>query len=157
MASELRCGLFTVGFRIGFWQNPVLPFLVFWKMPGKPAKKQGFFVPAEPLKSLEKKGKKLKKNKEFLAREKTRNSKKTKEGEGTDFFFCGFLFSGRRIFSRILSPEFFVFFCGKKCSEKSSKIYTTKITDTYQQVLDSKRGEKTPTPTLQPEGRLCPC
>ena len=62
--------------------NPVLPFLVFffWKWKGKPPKKQGFFIPAEPLKSLEKKGKTLKKkNKEFLAGEKNKEFPKNKE------------------------------------------------------------------------------
>ena len=66
---------------------PVLPFLVFFflKKARKPPKKQGFFIPAEPLKSLEKKGKNAqKKNKEFLEKEgiKDRNSKTTKEGQG---------------------------------------------------------------------------
>ena len=40
---------------------PVLPFLVFLENCRKTPKKQGFFIPAEPLKSLEKKGKTLKK------------------------------------------------------------------------------------------------
>ena len=59
------------------------PSLFFWKKARKTTKKQGFFKPAEPLKSLEKKGKTL---------EKTRNSspakkqgipkKQGKEGQG---------------------------------------------------------------------------
>ena len=53
--------------------HPVLPFLVFLEK-GKEdlPKKQGMFIPTEPLKSMEKKGKTLKK-KEFLAGKKTRN------------------------------------------------------------------------------------
>ena len=38
-----------------------------------------FFIPSEPLKPLEKKGKTLKKNKEFLAGEKDKEFKKNKE------------------------------------------------------------------------------
>ena len=53
--------------------------LFFWKWKGKPPKKQGFFIPTEPLKSLEKKGKTLKKNKEFLARRKNKEFQKNKE------------------------------------------------------------------------------
>ena len=41
--------------------------------------------------------------------------------------FCGFLFLGRRIFSRILSPDFFASFCEKKCPEKSSRKIPGKI------------------------------
>ena len=41
-------------------------------------------------------------------------------------FFRGFLFLGRRIFSRILSPDF-SHFCGKKCPEKSSRKIPGKI------------------------------
>ena len=45
-----------------------------------PSKKRGFFIPAEPSKSLEKKkGKRPPQKKEFLAREKTRNSQRKKE------------------------------------------------------------------------------
>ena len=59
---------------------PVLPFLVFLeKGRENPPKKQGFFIPTEPLKSLEKKGKTLKKNKEFLARRKNKEFQKNKE------------------------------------------------------------------------------
>ena len=38
---------------------PTLSFvsLIFQENAGKPTKKQGFFIPTEPLKSLEKKGK----------------------------------------------------------------------------------------------------
>ena len=59
--------------------NPVLPFLVFLEK-GKPSKKQGFFIPTEPLKSLEKKGKTLKKTRKSSQGKKTRNSKKTRKG-----------------------------------------------------------------------------
>ena len=41
--------------------------------------------------------------------------------------FCGFLFLGRRIFSRIFSPDFFSSFCWKKCPEKSSRKIPGKI------------------------------
>ena len=59
---------------------PILPFLVFcWKKHEKPPKKQGFFIPTEPLKSLEKKGKTLEKTRNSSQGKKTRNSKKTKE------------------------------------------------------------------------------
>ena len=63
-------------------QNPVLPFLVFFKEKGRenpPPKKQGFFIPTEPLKSLEKKGKNAQKNKELLARRKNREFQTNKE------------------------------------------------------------------------------
>ena len=43
-------------------------------------------------------------------------------------FFRGFLFLGRRIFSRIFSPDFFSsFLWGKKCPEKSSRKIPAKI------------------------------
>ena len=58
--------------------------LFFEKRQGKPPKKQGLFNPAEPLKSLEKKGKKnARKNKEFLASEKNKEFQKNKEGQGS--------------------------------------------------------------------------
>ena len=59
---------------------PSFPWF-FGKRRGKPPKKQGFFIPAEPLKSLEKKGKTLKKKKGLpcTRKKKTRNSKKNKE------------------------------------------------------------------------------
>ena len=47
-------------------------------MARKTTKKQGFFF-TEPLKSLEKKGKTLKKNKEFLAGPKNKEFQKNKE------------------------------------------------------------------------------
>ena len=53
--------------------------LFFWKQ-GKPPKKQGFFIPTEPLKSLEKKGKTLKKTRNSSQGEKTRNPQKTRKG-----------------------------------------------------------------------------
>ena len=52
----------------------------FGKWQGTPPKKQGFFIPTEPLKSLEKKGKTLKKTRNSLRGQKTRNSKKTRKG-----------------------------------------------------------------------------
>ena len=68
------------------WVNsPVLPFLVFWKTAGKTTKKkQGFFIPAEPLKSLEKKGETLKKTKNSSQRTKTRNFSQKKNKERKD-------------------------------------------------------------------------
>ena len=72
------------------WENrhfPVLPFLVFFgKWQGKPPKKQGFFIPTEPLKSLERREKHSnKKTRNSLQGQKTRNSKKQgKEGQGLD-------------------------------------------------------------------------
>ena len=66
---------------------PVLPFLVFFgRRHGKPPKKQGFFIPTQSLKSLEKKGKTLEKNKQFLAEEKKKQGipkKQGKEGLGS--------------------------------------------------------------------------
>ena len=59
--------------------------LFFWgKRHGKPPKKQGFSIPTEPLKSLEKKGKTVEKHNKFLAGKKTRNSKKNKERKDRD-------------------------------------------------------------------------
>ena len=63
-----------------------LSFLFFGKRQGNPQKKQGFLIPTEPLKSLEKKGKTLKKKQGIPRKEKkTRNSKKKqgKEGQGS--------------------------------------------------------------------------
>ena len=71
-------------------QIPVLPFLVFFFFAKKnnqgksPKKKQGFFIPTEPLKSLERKGKTLKKTRNSLIPKKTRNSKKNKERKDMD-------------------------------------------------------------------------
>ena len=53
-------------------------FLGKWQ--GKPPKKQGFFIPAEPLKTLEKKGKTLKKTRNSLQGKKARKSKKARKG-----------------------------------------------------------------------------
>ena len=59
---------------------PDLLFLVFfWKWQGKPPKKQGFFIVAEPLKSLGKKGKTRKKARNSLERKKARKSKKARK------------------------------------------------------------------------------
>ena len=49
---------------------------------------------------------------------------------GSDFGrtdFSRILFLGHRIFSRILSPDFFSSFCGEKCPEKSSRKIPGKI------------------------------
>ena len=46
----------------------------------KPPKKQGFFIPTEPLKSLEKKGKTLEETRKTSQGEKTRKFKKTRKG-----------------------------------------------------------------------------
>ena len=57
-------------------KKPVLPFLVFfWKTARKTTKKQGFSIPTEPLKSLEKKGKTLRKTQRIP-------KKQGKEGQG---------------------------------------------------------------------------
>ena len=50
------------------------------KRQGKPPKKQGFYIPTEPLKSLGKKGKTLKKTRKSSQEEKTRKSQKTRKG-----------------------------------------------------------------------------
>ena len=57
---------------------------------GKPQKKQGYFIPTEPLKSLEKKGKNAQKNKEFLAGRKKQGipKKQGKEGQGRKRSVC---------------------------------------------------------------------
>ena len=61
---------------------PVLLFLVFFgKRQGKPPKNQGSFVLAEPLKSLEKKGKALKKTRKSSPDKKKQGiPKKTRKG-----------------------------------------------------------------------------
>ena len=71
-----------------FWCSgcPSFP-CCFGKRQGKPPKKQGFFIPTEPLKSLQKKGKNAQKNKEILARKKKQGipqKKLGKEGQGSD-------------------------------------------------------------------------
>ena len=54
--------------------------LFFWKNERKTTKKKkGFFIPTEPLKSLEKKGKTLKKSRNSSQGNKKRKSPKTKE------------------------------------------------------------------------------
>ena len=63
--------------------RPSFPLFFVWKRQGKPPKEQGFFCPYRTSKIPEKEGSKAQNNKEFLARDKTRNSKKQgKEGEG---------------------------------------------------------------------------
>ena len=70
--------------------SPCPSFPWFWEKKAKEnlQKKQGFVIPAEPLKSLEKNGKTLKKNKEILAGEKKKNmefqKKLGKEGQSCD-------------------------------------------------------------------------
>ena len=59
--------------------NPCPSFPCFFgKRQGKPPQKQGFCIPTEPLKSLEKKGKTPKKTRNFLAGEKAKEVKKTR-------------------------------------------------------------------------------
>ena len=53
--------------------------LFFWKIARKTTKKQGFFIVAEPLKSLGKKGKTRKKARNSLGRKKARKSKKARK------------------------------------------------------------------------------
>ena len=69
-------------------RNHSLSFLslfFFGEMPGKPPKKQGFFIAAEPLKSLEKKGKTPKKTRNSSHGKKQGiQKKKGKEGEGSN-------------------------------------------------------------------------
>ena len=83
--------IFSVFFRIfpvlrGF-PCPSFPCF-FGKRQGKPPKKQGFFIPTEPLISLEKKGKTLEKTRNSSQGEKTRNSKKkTRKGRTGLVFF----------------------------------------------------------------------
>ena len=59
-----------------------LSFLCFFWENGREnhQKKQGLILPTEPLKSLEKKGKTLKKTRKSSQGEKTRHSKKTRKG-----------------------------------------------------------------------------
>ena len=54
--------------------------LLFGKRQGKPPKKQGFFIPTESQKSLEKKGNTLKKTRNSSQAKKARNSKKARKG-----------------------------------------------------------------------------
>ena len=68
------------------WKYPVLPFLVFLEK-GKEnhQKSQGFFIPTEPLKSLEKERKTLKKQ-GIPRREKKQGIPKNNEKEGQGEF-----------------------------------------------------------------------
>ena len=59
--------------------SPSFPCVV-GEWPGKRPKKQGVFIPTEPLESLEKEGKTLKKPRSSSQGEKTRNSQKTRQG-----------------------------------------------------------------------------
>ena len=52
----------------------------FGKWQGKPPKEQGFFIPTEPLKSLEKKRKTLKKTRNSLQGQKNKEFQKTRKG-----------------------------------------------------------------------------
>ena len=75
--------------RVKTGQFPVLPFLFFcWKKRrGKPPKKQGFLIPTEPLKSLEKMGKTLEKNKEFPSQGEKNKELQRKNKERKDRVF----------------------------------------------------------------------
>ena len=72
----------------GLWKKdcPCPSFPCFFLEKGREnhQKKQGFFIPTEPLKFLEKKGKTLKKNKEILARRKKQGIPKKKSKEWKD-------------------------------------------------------------------------
>ena len=82
-SGHIRCRI------LRFWKLPCPSFPCFFrKRQGKPAKKQGIFIPTEPLKSLEKKRKTLQKYKEFLAREKHKEFKKGKERKDRVFQDC---------------------------------------------------------------------
>ena len=67
------------GSKISEEKNPHYPVL-------KPPKKQGLFsfISAEPLKSLEKRGKRSKKDKEILAREKNKEQGIPKKNQGKE-------------------------------------------------------------------------
>ena len=76
-------------------KDPVLPFLVFLeKGQENHQKKTRIFIPTEPLKSLEKKGKTLKKTRNSSQEEKTRNSKTTRKGRTGEVGNNGILFRG---------------------------------------------------------------
>ena len=93
-------------------EDPVLPFLVISLENGKEnhQKKQGFFLPSEPLKSLEKKGKTFKKTRKSSQERKKNKEFQTKTRKGRtgelpnrncrDLFVCALsflsLFSGER-------------------------------------------------------------
>ena len=64
-----------------------IPSLLFWRKESHP-KKQGFFLDAEPLKSLGNKAKTLKKARTFLATKKTRKSTKKQGREDQDREVC---------------------------------------------------------------------
>ena len=66
--------------------TPISPFssliflsLPFWTKQGKPPKRQGSLLPAEPLKSLGKKGKNTQNRKEFLETEKGKENQKARK------------------------------------------------------------------------------
>ena len=61
------------------WYLIFFSFCLFGKQQGKPRKKQGFLLPAEPLKSLGKKGKNSQNRKEFLEKEGGKKNQKSKE------------------------------------------------------------------------------
>ena len=71
-------------FRLDFpnWETLPCPSFpcFFGKWQGKTPKKQGFFIPTEPLKSLEKKRKMLKKTRNSLQGKKQGIPKKTRKG-----------------------------------------------------------------------------
>ena len=71
-----------IKFSVEWYTHPDLRFLAFFgKQLGKPPKKQGFLLLAEPLKSLGKKGKNAQNRKEFLEKEKGKENQKGKEKE----------------------------------------------------------------------------
>ena len=87
-----------------FWDLPCPSFPCFLgKRQGKPPKKQGFFIPTEPLKSLEKKGKTLNKTKEILAAEENKEFPKNKEGKDR---VQGYRENSRKIAGKLLLEIF---------------------------------------------------
>ena len=73
-----------------WWFSFLSLFSFFGKGQGKPPKQQGFFIATEPLKSLEKKRKTVKKTRKSSQGKKTRKSKKTRKGRtGSGGFHCG--------------------------------------------------------------------
>ena len=65
--------------KIGTSENPVLPFLVFWKTARKTTKKTRIFCPYRAPKIPGKEGKNAQKNKEILAGKKNKEFQKNKE------------------------------------------------------------------------------
>ena len=97
--------VFQTVLRVELKPCPSFPCFFFGKRPAKPPKKQGFFIPTEPPKSLEKKGKMLKKKQGIPHRAKNRHrvwldEEVTGRNEVTTTFFyvwalwCACSFSG---------------------------------------------------------------